>query len=142
MLDAEELKILDEITKWMAVNSEAIYATRPWKIFGEGPVTVANASKDSSFNEDKRKDLTADDVRFTKKGGTLYAFVMGWPQSQAIITPLALGGKLSVGKIGKVELLGHGRPVQWTQDDTALKITLPPEKPCNHAVVFRVAGIA
>ena len=36
-LDAEELKILDEITAWMAVNSEGIYATRPWKIFGDGP---------------------------------------------------------------------------------------------------------
>ncbi len=36
-LDAEELKVLEEITEWMAVNSEGIYATRPWKIFGEGP---------------------------------------------------------------------------------------------------------
>jgi len=146
MLDAEELKILDEITKWMAVNSEAIYATRPWKMFGDGPVTKTNASKDSSFNEDKRKDLTADDVRFTKKGNTLYAFVMGWPQTQAIIAPLALGAKVGVGmsgveKIGKVELLGHHGPLQWTQDEAALKITLPPEKPCNHAAVFKIVGI-
>ena len=41
MPDAEELKILEEITQWMAVNSEGIYATRPWKIFGEGPVSPA-----------------------------------------------------------------------------------------------------
>lgn len=36
-LDAEELKILEGITSWMAVNNEAIYGTRPWKIYGEGP---------------------------------------------------------------------------------------------------------
>jgi alpha-L-fucosidase len=34
MLDNEELKIIDGITRWMSVNSEAIYATRPWKTFG------------------------------------------------------------------------------------------------------------
>src|SRR5664280_896793 len=37
-LDAEELKILDEITRWMAVNSEGIYSTRPWKSFGDATV--------------------------------------------------------------------------------------------------------
>ena len=36
-LDSDEVKMLDEITRWMAVNSEGIYSTRPWKIFGEGP---------------------------------------------------------------------------------------------------------
>ncbi len=50
----------------MSVNSEAIYATRPWKIFGEGPGTQASA-QNPAFNEKKRKDLTAADVRFTTK---------------------------------------------------------------------------
>ena len=43
-LDYEELVILDEITKWMAINSEGIYASRPWKIFGDGPVATARAA--------------------------------------------------------------------------------------------------
>ena len=96
-LDFEELGVLAGITKWMSVNSEAIYATRPWKIFGEGPGTEASANK-SSFNERERKDLTAADVRFTTKGDTLYAFVMGWPEYQAVIRPLATKTELRVGR--------------------------------------------
>ena len=70
VLDLEELSVLSEITKWMGINSEAIHATRPWKIFGEGPGTEA-AAQSSAFNESKRKDLTAEDVRFTTKNSTL-----------------------------------------------------------------------
>ena len=71
--------MLDGITAWMAVNSEGIYGTRPWKIYGEGPSTQAKIET-GNFNEDKQKDLTAEDIRFTTKGSTLYAFVMGWPE--------------------------------------------------------------
>ena len=71
--------ILDEITKWMSVNSEGIYATRPWKAFGEGPVASAppTSGRGAGFNENGRRDLTAQEIRFTTKGSTLYAFVMG-----------------------------------------------------------------
>jgi len=143
MLDQEELKILEEITKWMSVNGDAIYATRPWKIFGDGPAQPAT-SQDSSFNENKRIDLTADHVRFTMKGKTLYAFVMGWPArpSQAVIGPLRLGGELGVGKIGTVELLGYRGSLEWIQDAAALRISLPDQPPCNHAVVFKIQGLA
>jgi len=66
MLDDDELKVLSGITDWMAVNSEAIHDTRPWKIFGDGPVATApKAPASSSFNEKSRKDLGPDDVRFT-----------------------------------------------------------------------------
>src|SRR6185436_1824451 len=115
MLDSEELKILDEITRWIAINGDAIYATRPWKIFGEGPGTDASAAE-RGFNESKRKDLTARDVRFTTKGQTLYAFVMGWPDKEALITPLATNSKHGVGRISNVELLGYAGTVQWKQD--------------------------
>jgi len=52
---------------------------RPWKIFGEGPGTKSAAVPGQRFNENNRKKLTAEDVRFTTKGNGLYAFVMGWP---------------------------------------------------------------
>jgi alpha-L-fucosidase len=141
MLDDQELYILEEIRKWMSVNGEAIYSTRPWKIFGNESAKPEGEPPNASFNENKRKDLTAEDVRFTSKGGTLYAFVMGWPQQQALITDLALPGKLDVGKIARVELLGHRGSLQWVQDGSGLKISLPREKPCDYAVVFKIAGI-
>jgi len=139
MLDAEELVILDEITKWMAVNSEAIYATRPWKIFGEGPGTQ-KPDQSVKFNENSRKALTAADVRFTTKGPTLYAFVMGLPETEAVIVPLASNSQYATGKINHVRLLGFNDKVQWEQDETGLKIQLPAEKPCNHAIAFEISG--
>jgi alpha-L-fucosidase len=139
MLDLEEMHILEEITKWMSVNSEAIHGSRPWKIYGEGPVTGA-AEGSAEFNESKRKYLTAEDVRFTTKGNTLYAFVMGWPEYRAVIRPLATDTALRVGKIENVELLGFSGKLEWSQDDTGLKVTVPTQKPCDYAVVFKVTG--
>lgn len=141
MLDSEEMKILSEITDWMAVNSEAIYATRPWKIFGDGPGTQKPAT-DEMFNERSRKPLTADDVRFTTKGETLYAFVMGWPEKpQAVIAPLATTSPHVVGKIGQVELLGVKGPVPWAQDEAGLTVQVPAEKPCHHAFALKITGL-
>jgi len=138
-LDSAELMILDEITKWMAVNNEGIYSTRPWKIFGDGPSTKIAAVPTQRFNENTRKDMTSDDVRFTTKGSALYAFVMGWPDKEASIPSLALGGPNSVPKFRNVELLGHKGKLSWTQDAAAFKVQLPAEKPSDHAVAFKIA---
>jgi len=138
-LDSAELNILDEITKWMAVNNEGIYSTRPWKIFGDGPSTKIAAVPTQRFNENTRKDMTSDDVRFTTKGSALYAFVMGWPDKEASIPSLALGGPNSVPKFRNVELLGHKGKLNWTQDAAAFKVQLPAEKPSDHAVTFKIA---
>jgi alpha-L-fucosidase len=140
MLDDRELKILAGITEWMNVNGEAIYATRPWKISGQSATTASVAAKDASFNEDKRKVLTAEDVRFTTKGKTLYAFVMGWPEKQAVIAPLGTASPHLRGQIEQVELVGSPGKLKWTREEAGLKIELPERKPCEHAVAFRVSG--
>ena len=137
MLDADELKVLDGITGWMAVNSEGIYGTRPWKVAGNATVAAAGAM---GFNERNRKELTASDVRFAKKGNVLYAFVMGWPEKEASIPTLALGGKLGVGRIHNVELLGHKGKVTYTQDDGALTVQMPAEKPSEYAITLKIVG--
>ena len=139
MLDLEELQVLSEITRWMSVNSQAIHGSRPWKIFGEGPET-ATASINTPFNERKRRNLTTADVRFTTKGDTLFAFVMGWPDFQTVIRPLATGTALRVGKIQNVELLGFDGKLEWSQDNAGLKIMMPNEKPCDYAITFNVTG--
>jgi alpha-L-fucosidase len=138
-LDYEEMVILNEITKWMAINSEAIYATRPWKIFGDGPVATAPpSSRGTRFNEADRTDLTAEEVRFTTKGDTLYAFVMGWPEKPALIKPLATTSSLSPQKVKNVELLGHKDKVSWTQDERGLTVLLPEQKPCDYAIALKI----
>jgi alpha-L-fucosidase len=115
----------------MAVNSEGIYGTRPWKVSGN---VVAPAAPEAGFNERNRKDLTANDVRFTTKAGALYAFVMGWPERQALI-PIA-----EAGKVRSVELLGHKGKLKFTQDSAAVKVELPAQKPSEYAVAFKILG--
>ena len=145
MLDRAELGILDEITRWMAVNGEAIYSTRPWTTFGSGPSTAASVTAGSSFgahhnsaafNERGRKDLTSADVRYTRKGDTLYAFSMGWGGKAVVFPELAASRTTS---IRNVSLLGHDGKLSWKQEAAGLRVDLPAEKPCDHAVAFRVA---
>jgi alpha-L-fucosidase len=124
----------------MAVNSEAIYGTRPWKIFGAGPATEVGAEQGGSFNERKRKPLAAEDVRFTTRGNILYAFLMGWPERQAVIASLALGGPQGAAKIRNVELLGFKGKLSWRQDAAGLTVQMPPQKPCEHAVALKVTA--
>ncbi len=138
-LDLQEQNVLAEITKWMGVNSAALYGTRPWKIFGEGP-SIVKAGDSSAFNERNRKEFTAADVRFTTKGSKLYAIVMGAPEYQAVIPSLKMGSPLRVGKIQDVELLGFSGKVAWHQDQAALHVTMPPQLPSRHAVAFEITG--
>jgi alpha-L-fucosidase len=145
-LDDRELKIVAEITAWMDVNSEGIYGTRPWKIYGTGPSTLPKGSHEyvdwtkwGGFNEANRTDLTANDVRFTTKGSTLYAFVMGWPQPFILLQPLALGSQQNPGKLRSVELLGHHGKLTWKQDESGLRVDMPAEKPSSHAITLKIA---
>lgn len=145
MLDADELKILDEIARWMAVNGEAIYSTRPWKIYGVGAPDTAGAGRGTSehhqagaFNESKRRLLTAEDLRFTAKGTAVYAFSMGWPQGEAVLAPLGTQGNPGLAKVRDVKLLGHNGRLQWGQDAAGLRIQMPAEKPCEHAIAFKI----
>lgn len=124
-LDPDEMKVLAGITAWMAVNSEGIYATRPWKIYGVGPSTAA-AVPQTRFNESKQPPLTAQDVRFTTKGKLLYAFVMGAPSGEVAIQPLGSHSPQDPGKILDVRLLGRQDKLHWKQDKDALKVRVPP----------------
>lgn len=124
-LDAEELKTLEGITQWMAVNSEGIYATKPWKTYGEGPSTKVVAGK--GFNESKKPDMGPSDVRYTTKGSTLFAFVQGWPAGSAELTLLGTGS--SGAKVHAVSLLGGPGKLHFTQGSEALRVELPETKP-------------
>ena len=123
----------------MAINSEGIYGTRPWKIFGDGPVATAPPPREGTrFNESGRKELTSDEVRFTTKGDSLYAFIMGWPQKLVLIKALANTSPLSPLKISNVELLGYKDKVIWTQDEQGLTVVMPEQKPCDHAITLKI----
>ncbi len=145
MPDSDEMNVIDGITKWMGINSEGIYATRPWKIFGTGPLTdiVKNEKEVNSalqFNENQRKTFSYEDVRFATKGKTLYAFIMGWPDGkEVVIKPLGNNSTQKTGTIESVTLVGAGK-LDFTRDDEGLKLKFPDRKPCEHAFALKING--
>jgi alpha-L-fucosidase len=135
--DREELAILDSITKWMAVNSEGIYATRPWKIYGDGPSTQVAPTTMEGFNESKKPELTAADIRFTTKGKTLYAFIMGWPQGEVLIQPLGTASRQKPKQIVNVEMLGFGGKLVWKQETGGLRVQMPSQPPSEYGITIK-----
>ena len=109
----EETNVLLGTGKWLNVNGEAIYGTRPWKVFGEGPTESASGSF-----ADQKIPFNAKDIRFTTKGKTLYAIAMGLPTENTTINSLGL--KQGNGKIASVKwwevlnrLNGNSRMMHW-----------------------------
>ena len=128
----EETQTLSGTGKWLDVNGEAIYATRPWKIFGEGPTESASGS----FT-DQKKPFTAQDIRFTTKGDMLYAIALGVPAANTSIK--LLGIKSVNGNIAAVELLGSTEKLSWLQQADALVIKPAKNYPSENAVVYKIS---
>jgi alpha-L-fucosidase len=129
-----EQEILREIGRWLAVNGEAIYDTRPWQVYGEGPTEVV----EGSFNDTKRVAFTGADIRFTTKEKALYAICLGWPGEAALIKSLAVNSPVQAGLITHISLLGSSGNLAWSQDERGLKIETPAAKSGEHAYVFKI----
>lgn len=139
-IDDQETAILEEIAAWMKINSECIFDTRPWKIFGEGPaITDAAPLNAQGFNEGKGKPFGPSDMRFTVKGDALYAIVFGWPEDGKVkIKSLSEGNALRPGSINKAELVGGGE-LRFQRTGEALEITLPENRPAlTYATVLKL----
>ena len=133
-IDGHEVAFLEGLSAWMEVNGEGIFATRPWRIFGEGPTRMSGREQKTAY--------TFEDIRFTAKGGTLYAFVLAWPESRgALIKTLAAGSpQLEGRRISDVSLLGHDGRLDWSQDEKGLSVRLPDKAPADYAVTLRIKG--
>ena len=130
----KEREILLDVGKWLGVNGDAIYGTRPWRVYGEGPTQV----KEGMFTDTERTDYTGRDIRFAARGDTLYAILLAWPGAEAVVRSLSPDLRLYAGEVGNVELLGSNEKLTWTRDDGGLKVKMPAKKPCDYAFALKI----
>ena len=127
----EVQQVLLDVGRWLKVNGDAIYGTRPWKVYGEGPTKVAAGS----FHDTDTATYTAEDFRFTTKGNTLYAIEMGWPSGgEAVIHALHSGPE----KVQSVSLLGSTDSLTFDQRSDGLHIKVPSQAPGKFAYAYEI----
>lgn len=137
--DEKEEVILDELEAWMSVNGESIFKTRPWHIFGEGPVAQKTIKLNAQgFNDEIFGKMDYRDIRFNQTDKYLYVTAMGWPESGTlVIKSLAKGNNYFKKKISNVFLLGYGK-LKAEQTADGLTVHLP--EPTNKiAPVLRIS---
>ena len=126
--DEKEIAIMREFGAWMKINKESIVKTRPWKIFGEGPIANADIKINAQgFNDGQYTKAGSDEIRFTqsKDGKVVYITALAWPKDQTIkVSALAEGNELCPQKIKQVELLGYGK-VKFERNSDAFIVSLP-----------------
>jgi alpha-L-fucosidase len=130
----EVQEVLRSVGQWLKVNGDAIYGTRPWKVYGEGPTRVAAGP----FHDTETQSYTPEDFRFTTKGNDLFAIELGWPDSgQTVIhalSPIGLSGR----HIRTVAMLGSDTSLVYQESTDGLHIKLPPRPAGENTYAFRI----
>jgi len=129
-------QVLLEIGDWMNKYGEAIYDTRPFVDYGEGPTKMQSGGMFAKM----QGGYNAKDIRYTRKGNTVYAIVLGWPgdKTPVTMTMFGKGGKAENIKVKKVSLLGAKEKIKWQRTDAGLIVTTPAKKVNDMAVVFKL----
>ncbi len=115
----EDAHILKEVGRWLKVNGEAIYDSYPFRKYGEGPTEVL----EGHFTDTLRKSFTEEDIRFTFKTNTLYAFCLKWPKDGVVrIKMLGLKSLKFNALVHKTEVLGSDKACTFKLCDDYIEI--------------------
>ncbi len=138
----EDERILSQIGEWLKINGEAVYGTYPWRKYAEGPTRLP----EGHFCDNEEIFYTREDIRFTAKGGSVYAFIMCWPKDGAVVIRTMAkniakqGGQSTTdfhGLIKKVRILGQeNQAVRWHHKADGLYVECRLE--CRMPVVVSV----
>ncbi len=131
----EQRAILRAMGTWLKANGEAVYGTRPWRVFGEGPTGTPTGQ----LQEQNQAAYTERDIRFVQKEGCLYVFVLVRPEDGVVrIESLGRARDYLEGPIQSIVLLGTGEALPWEETASGVSVTLPAQLPGEHAWVLKV----
>lgn len=129
----EVRQVLLDVGSWLNINGDAIYGTRPWRTYGEGPTKVAAGS----FHDTDTAHYTPEDFRFTTKDDALYVIGLAWPANgEAVIRSLA--ATLGSRSVQTVSLLGSDAKPTFEQRPDGLHVQLAGQPPSKYAYVLRL----
>ena len=127
--------VLLDVGSWLKINGDAIYGTRPWTIYGEGPTKVAAGS----FQDTKTQEYSPEDFRFTTNGNNLYAIELAWSSGKEVVIHSVAENALKGRQIQSVALLGSSAPLTYKLQADGLHIQLPSKPSQGYAYAFRIA---
>lgn len=127
-LDEQAEWTAKEIGKWLKVNGEAIYGTRPWDVYGEGSTQL----KAGAFAEHEKKTFSPEDIRFTRKGNSIFAIILGRPGHEVVIR------SITSGDFSKVQMLGNDTALKWRSDKSGMHVSIPEEIKGSLAWVLKI----
>ncbi|MBK8021125.1 MAG: alpha-L-fucosidase [Chloroflexi bacterium] len=117
-IPANQRERLEEFGRWLDVNGEGMFGTRPW-----------------STAESETTDGLG--VRFTTQGEAVYATLLGTPGERKI-SIVGLGANLNT----SCQLLGQASVLPWQQDGDNLTITLPEQLPDSPAHSLKLMAVS
>ena len=125
---------LRDVGQWLKLNGEAIYGTRPFTVYGEGPF---QKPKSENKFDDNQYRFTARDIRFTTKGRTVYALLLDWPGDGAEVTIRTLTAE-RLPAVRAVTMLATGEALRWRQGADGLRVILPARAPGAFAYALKI----
>ena len=129
--------LLIDMGAWLRVNGDAIYATRPWTIFGEGPTRLPEGGH--KVEEKIKIEYKNTDIRFTNKSDKeFFAIVMDRPENEIVIKSLSTQLGVLNSKILKIELLGSKEKIKWVRNEKGLVIQSPKNFSTEYAHAFKI----
>ena len=138
-IPADQQNVLLTMGEWLSKYGEAIYETRPWYTFGEGP-TKEPEGPFSNHREFLKIKYSAKDVRYSTKGDTVYATILGWPGSstKVLFESFSKENWIDTKEIKNVSLLGCEEKIQYSLTGGGLMVTTPAKVVDEMAVVFKI----